>query len=489
MSAAIARKTSTSPQPAVSPKPPPKAEAKTKPQNSAPVQSPKSGVWSAAGKTAGIKAVEGQPAPAKTAWTAGAKALRGGAPVQTTAAVKGGLTSLGKTTSTKTAEPPIRSTVDSGGKSLSKASVAQTVQTAKVSKLNPTQLRELGQLKQAKELAPLANAVYDDAKTPKGYRRASTDPAALKKLGLTAKDLDPKDPKSGFKAEVFLPENGKGKPVVSFRGTNTRPDAASNGKQLLGLPEESYTQAMDLATKLKKNGVDAQFTGHSLGGGLAASAARATGKDATTFNAAGLNPNTVPDYLNRNNQPNIIAGKVNNIAVQGDIVTELQTRSKDLGPETARVLAGTASNAQKVLKALDERKSVNPLLGSGSIDNRNPLISKNEDEFLQALGQNADKLRNTPAASGETLTVPARNKDGSERSELALNTAFLGPIEHEITDGKYSKLGDVAKAGVIYSEAKRLAPQLAKHVNESIERHGLYQESIDARIKQLESQS
>jgi hypothetical protein len=38
------------------------------------------------------------------------------------------------------------------------------------------------------------------------------------------------------------------------------------------------------------------MTGHSLGGGLASGASRASGAPATTFNAAGLHPNTVARY-------------------------------------------------------------------------------------------------------------------------------------------------------------------------------------------------
>ncbi len=69
-------------------------------------------------------------------------------------------------------------------------------------------------------------------------------------------------------------------------------------------------------------GAELTMTGHSLGGGLAADAAIATGRSAVTFNAAGLNPLTVLDEGGLS-----FGGSVINYSVEGEILTELQSHT------------------------------------------------------------------------------------------------------------------------------------------------------------------
>ena len=66
-------------------------------------------------------------------------------------------------------------------------------------------------------------------------------------------------------------------------------------------------------------GAPLTMAGHSLGGGLAAAAAIATGRSAVTFNAAGLNPLTVLDESGLSFGVSVI-----NYSVEGGILTELQ---------------------------------------------------------------------------------------------------------------------------------------------------------------------
>ena len=61
------------------------------------------------------------------------------------------------------------------------------------------------------------------------------------------------------------------------------------------------------------------LTGHSLGGGLASAASQASGAGATTFNAAGLNSETLPMY---GAAPR--ASAITNYRVDGDILTGVQ---------------------------------------------------------------------------------------------------------------------------------------------------------------------
>ena len=73
-------------------------------------------------------------------------------------------------------------------------------------------------------------------------------------------------------------------------------------------------------------GAPLTMTGHSLGGGLAAAAAIATGRPAVTFNAAGLNPETV---ISENGQ--FFSSSVINYSVEGELLTGIQNLT--LAPE------------------------------------------------------------------------------------------------------------------------------------------------------------
>lgn len=119
--------------------------------------------------------------------------------------------------------------------------------------------------------------------------------------------------------------------VIAFRGTEplSVTDWIQNYRQVLG-GSEQYRAAIDLAKQeqelLKernaRDGTDIhlEFTGHSLGGGLATAAALATGNEAIVFDAAGISDYTMNDRelgLDRNKQE-----KVTNINVEGCFVAD-----------------------------------------------------------------------------------------------------------------------------------------------------------------------
>lgn len=122
---------------------------------------------------------------------------------------------------------------------------------------------------------------------------------------------------SGFRAEIYLPDNEllvEGyKPTIAFKGssgpikladaktrdTTLEDFAGINGPQTIGLRTDYYDRAMRLASDFQKFGADVDYTGHSLGGGLASAAVSVSGERAVTFNAAPLHPNTAQDYKAR----------------------------------------------------------------------------------------------------------------------------------------------------------------------------------------------
>lgn len=183
------------------------------------------------------------------------------------------------------------------------------------------------------DLAAMAADVYNDSPAPPaGYRVASGDDLA--DLGLRAEDLT--SPQSSFRARVYVAE-GDGGPnyVVSFRGTTDGSDWKANARQGVGLPSDQYTRALLIAKAIGRH-PDAQvtITGHSLGGGLASAAALASGRDAQTFNAAGLSDATI-------RQAGTIRGdapmpKIAAFYVRGEILSALQ----DGGDRVAGAILG-----------------------------------------------------------------------------------------------------------------------------------------------------
>jgi hypothetical protein len=100
------------------------------------------------------------------------------------------------------------------------------------------------------------------------------------------------DQETGLQAALYV--NGDGHSVLAFAGTNGGNDWGSNIPQGLGLGGAQYDQAIAMSQTVYANtGGNVHFVGHSLGGGLAAASAIMTGGGATTFNAAGVHPNTV----------------------------------------------------------------------------------------------------------------------------------------------------------------------------------------------------
>lgn len=122
---------------------------------------------------------------------------------------------------------------------------------------------------------------------PPGYTRLEGDPAALRELGL-----DPSlftDHGDGFTAALFRGPDGRY--VVAFVGTELDQVADlvedANGAVTVS---PQLQRALDLSKALQRSKIDDDvvFTGHSLGGRLAAAASAYSGNAAVTWNAAGV---------------------------------------------------------------------------------------------------------------------------------------------------------------------------------------------------------
>lgn len=151
------------------------------------------------------------------------------------------------------------------------------------------------------EMGRLSNDVYDPEKGgPTGWKNISNDPEALARHGITPDQLTGP---GAYRAQAYEPDpdvfgnDPSMRPTVAFQGTTGlfNGDMGANLGQGTGLGSQYYNQAVGIGNSVGASGSQVDFTGHSLGGGLASAASQASGRPGTTFNAAGLNSSTVPN--------------------------------------------------------------------------------------------------------------------------------------------------------------------------------------------------
>lgn len=185
------------------------------------------------------------------------------------------------------------------------------------------------------DLMRLSQAAYNPSVQQVGkWTRVSDE--QLRKDGIDPAMLQ--NSTSGFKAAVFT--DPQGNHVVAFAGTDTKnkvdllKDAVTDVGQGLGVPfSGQYRQAVDLARQANQAyGGKVVMTGHSLGGGLAATAAMATGHSAVTFNAAGVHNDTLLSVgLNPlSTKLQAASGQVRAYSVAGEVLTTTQVASPGL---------------------------------------------------------------------------------------------------------------------------------------------------------------
>ncbi|MFC4727618.1 hypothetical protein [Coralloluteibacterium thermophilus] len=172
------------------------------------------------------------------------------------------------------------------------------------------------------DLARICADVHDTASTGiDGWTRLGE--AELLAAGIDPASLD--DPSTGFRAALYQDDGGN--TVLVFGGSNDVRDWITNFRQGLGVDDVQYNQAVALAVDAKAAfGDDLVITGTSLGGGLASTAAMATGSAAVTFNASGVNGNTLERLGLDPAQARAEAadGQIRRYSVEGELLTKLQ---------------------------------------------------------------------------------------------------------------------------------------------------------------------
>jgi len=162
---------------------------------------------------------------------------------------------------------------------------------------------------------------------PPGFILATDDDLA--QMGLRADMLAP--PGSAFRAAVYLKdaavwgEDAEPAAVLAFRGsTPAQEDWENNFAQDANREAPYYRQAVTIGNALAKDEASVHIVGHSLGGGLASAAQGGSGLTASTYNAAGLHPETVARYSADLAHDAADAGKIQAFRIEGEVLTHTQ---------------------------------------------------------------------------------------------------------------------------------------------------------------------
>lgn len=229
--------------------------------------------------------------------------------------------------------------------------------------------------------ALLAQDVYADAPNPPdGYRVAS-------ETDLQALNLDPSLLSDGdFRARVYVTGSGsEAEYTVAFRGSQSGGDWIANVQQGAGFDSTHYRAALAIGERIARSPIADQvdFTGHSLGGGLASAAAVASGRPADTFNAAGLHGDTIEDAstLRGAGEP----GRVDAYYVRGEILSLVQDGGdRVIGGIIAGIPGGLIADAPEAYGVRHGLDSIAPE-GKNWFDRHNPVDKHGMDWVLNSL--------------------------------------------------------------------------------------------------------
>lgn len=162
---------------------------------------------------------------------------------------------------------------------------------------------------------------------PPGFKKAT--PKQLKAMGLKERMLRPKG--SNFRAAVYIKDPAVWGPdprpgaVIAFRGsTPATEDWENNFAQNCDMESDYYRNAVHIGNRLASSNADVYIVGHSLGGGLASAAQGGSGLPASTYNAAGLHPNTVRRYSEDSRHLAAEPDKISAIRIKGEVLTKTQ---------------------------------------------------------------------------------------------------------------------------------------------------------------------
>jgi len=352
---------------------------------------------------------------------------------------------------------------------------------------NDDEANRLQETYHAREMSGLAADVYQsanhDGEPPVGWKRASTDPEAMRAAGINMSDEELRDllqpPQSGFRAELYLPDKRvfgeDAKPIVVYKGStglivdplaaggrreSGGEDFLNNGQQGIGMRSDYYDRAMLLATRLKAE-TDGNFeiAGHSLGGGMASAASAVTGARATTFNAAGLHPDTPARFAKDNGLPTFNPQQtVHTYQTSGEVLNDVQNGMQRLNDKQRHAYGLLANEASMLMRE--------PLMQAKVAEKMREMLPPGAQtaaaQFVEQLATQPgyEALRNIPVAAGRMeLVLDPKTRDAQDRlvdrvrteapSQVAELAGPLSQVLHSAAHGMHTGrvVGEVVEKG------------------------------------------
>lgn len=343
------------------------------------------------------------------------------------------------------------------------------------------QLRDGGHAKEAeklqdtyhaREMSALSTDVYlsarHEGKPPAGWTRASLDPEALRAAGIDLSDDEVRNrlqpPDSGFRAEIYIPDKrvfGEDvKPVVVFKGSTGAiidpaapggrresggEDFLNNGQQAVGLRSDYYDRAMQLATIVNgRSKGNFEITGHSLGGGMASAASAVTGVRATTFNSAGLHPQTAERFSKENGLPTFnTQDTVHTYQTSGEVLNDVQNGLQRLNERQRREFGLLANETSLLLREPMMQNLVKDKLQAALPPGAQTAAAQLVERLATESG--AEALRNVPVAAGKMeILLDAKMRDGQgtlvdrgRRQAPSQVAEFAGPLASVLVAGAH----------------------------------------------------
>jgi hypothetical protein len=201
---------------------------------------------------------------------------------------------------------------------------------------------------------------------PPGFTKAT--PEQLEKLGLKKGLLEPRSRQ--FRAAVYVKDpavwgaNPEPEAILAFRGsTSAEEDWQNNFAQDANRESEYYRKAVQIGNRLAKNHPSVHIVGHSLGGGLASAAQGGSGLTASSYNSAGLHPETVSRYSWDLDHMAAESGKITAIRLNGEVLTK--TQESVLGSKGLSLLANKAVGRKRDILPSHDHSSFDTLKKNG----------------------------------------------------------------------------------------------------------------------------
>jgi hypothetical protein len=258
-------------------------------------------------------------------------------------------------------------------------------------------------------LANDPNAPPDLSDTPPpGFKKAT--PEELKVMGLNEKMLQSDG--SNFRAAVYMKDPAVWGPcpkpaaVLAFRGsTSAEEDWINNFGQDCNSESSYYQRAVTIGNALATNKADVHIVGHSLGGGLASAAQGGSGLMASTYNAAGLHPDTVAKYSEDSSHRAAEPDKITAIRVENEVLTK--TQENFFGSYGLSVLANDAVGRKRDLPPSLSKKSFNDFKQSSVIDE-----GETYDTYLHGMDEVIDSTEQQKALDEAQLKACVGKRGG-----------------------------------------------------------------------------